>query len=159
MNQRRTGRMMSLHKDWRAFIGLLISHRVRFLIVGAHALAANGRPRYTGDLDILVNPTETNANKLEEVFRVFAGNSLADEAYQFAQENKMVTLGVPPLQLQVMSSVSGVTFSEAWADRLKVKFGKHNIGVMGRSTFMKNKRAAGRPKDLLDIALLEEGDE
>ena len=147
---------VKLNRDWAEFIELLISHRVRFLVVGAHALAAHGRPRYTGDLDVLVEPTKANAKRLERVFRAFAGDSLADEASRFSMPDKMVSIGAVPTRLDVMTSISGVLFAEAWKSRLPVRFGAQFIGVLGRAAFIKNKRAAGRPKDLLDIALLEE---
>lgn len=100
--------------DWSEFLALLVKHRVRFLVVGAHALAAHGRPRWTGDF------------------------------------------GVEPLRLDVLKSISGVNFPEAWRSRVRTEIAGHTVHVIGRRAYLKNKRSAGRPKDLADIALLEE---
>lgn len=123
---------MDLPRDWSEFFRLFNSHRVRYLVVGAHALAANGRPRATADL--------------------------ASEIEAFATLDRMATLGQPPLRIVVMTSITGVTFEEAWRTRKAGKMGRHRVSFLGKDALIRNKRAAGRPKDLLDIALLEEGE-
>ena len=150
---------MHLPSEWKEFIGLLCSHRVRFLIVGAHALAAHGRPRATGDLDFLVEPTRANARRLACALRAFGYDGLATQAVEFAHPDRMATMGVPPLRIDVMTSITGVTFKRAWAGRITAKFGEYEIGFLGREDFLANKQASGRPKDLADVALLLEGDD
>ncbi|HVU02048.1 MAG TPA: hypothetical protein VHE30_09860 [Polyangiaceae bacterium] len=147
---------MELPHEWREFIDLLLSHRVRFVVVGAHALAALGRPRATQDIDLLVEPTEANARRLCDALKAFGFTALAREQVAFTEPDRMATLGQPPLRIDVMTSISGVTFEEAWAGRVKTRVGGRTIGFLGRAEFVKNKRASGRTKDLLDIALLEE---
>jgi hypothetical protein len=148
---------MQLPSEWKELIGLLCSHRVRFLVVGAHALAANGRPRATGDLDFWVEPTRANAKRLGRAIREFGFEGLAAEAAEFAHPDRMATLGVPPLRIDVMTSITGVAFKRAWPNRITAKFGRHEIGFLGREDLLENKRASGRPKDLADVALLLEG--
>jgi len=150
---------MRLPPDWSEFIELLSTHGVRFLIVGAHALAAHGRPRATQDLDVFVEATEENARRLGGALRAFGFPALADACDQFAKTDRMATLGSPPLQIDIVNHITGVSFEEAWQGRMTARFGTHEIGFLGRREFLMNKRAAGRPKDLADIALLEEIDE
>lgn len=149
---------MELPPDWNAFIASLCSNGVRFLVVGAHALAAHGRPRATQDLDILVEPTEENAKRLGIALREFGFPALANEASAFAKRNRMATLGREPLRIDVMTSISGVSFRSAWQNRVIVRFGDHEVGVLGKVELARNKLASGRTKDLLDIALLRELD-
>lgn len=149
---------MDLPRDWSEFLRLLSSNRVRYLVVGAHALAANGRPRATADLDILVEPTLANARALTAALSAFGFRALAAEVEAFATPDRMATLGQPPLRIDVMTSISGVTFAEAWRTKMAGKMGRHRVYFLGREALVRNKRASGRAKDLLDIALLEEGD-
>ncbi len=147
---------MTLPPEWSEFIGLLCGARVRFLIVGAHALAVHGRPRATGDLDLFVDPTPENAARLAGALKAFGFAALARKTKEFATPDRMVTLGRPPLRIDVMTSISGVAFAEAWRGRRMVRFGTHRVGVLGRAQFERNKRASGRPQDLLDLQLLSE---
>jgi hypothetical protein len=142
--------------EWNEFIGLLCSHRVRFLVVGAHALAVWGQPRFTRDLDLWVEPTAANAKRLVKALSAFGYSALAVEEAAFASEDRLATLGVEPLRIDVMTSISGVSFAVAWKGRLTAKLGGVSIPVLGRAEFITNKRASGRPKDLLDLLLLEE---
>jgi hypothetical protein len=149
---------MDLPRDWSEFLRSLRRHRVRFLIVGAHALAANGRPRATADLDVLVEPTRRNARALTAALRDFGFAALGEEEDAFATPDRMATLGRPPLRIDVMTSITGVSFAEAWATRLRGTMGNERVSFLGKDALVRNKRASGRPKDLLDVALLEEGD-
>ena len=148
--------MGELPPDWNEFIGLLRSHRVRFLVVGAHALAAAGRPRATQDLDLLVEPTARNADRLGRALRAFGFRALAEEAARFAEVDVMATLGQPPLRIDLLTSISGVAFAEAWRGRRLVRIGRRMVPFLGERQLIKNKAAAGRAKDLADIALLDE---
>jgi hypothetical protein len=147
---------MKLPPEWSELIDLLLSHRVRFLIVGAHALAAHGRPRATQDLDIFVERTAANARKLGAALADFGFPALAKEWRRFMEADRMATLGREPLRIDIMTSISGVAFAPAWDRRLRAKHGRRLVGFLGRRDLIRNKRAAGRTKDLLDIALLEE---
>jgi hypothetical protein len=115
--------MAELPPDWNEFIGLLRLHRVRFVVVGAHAVAAAGRPRATQDLDVLVEPTAANAERLGRALRAFGFATLAADAARFAERDRMATLGRPPLQIDILTSISGVGFAEAWAGRKRVRLG------------------------------------
>jgi hypothetical protein len=147
---------MDLPQDWNEFFRLLSSNRVRFLVVGAHALAANGRPRATADLDIFVEPTRANAKALVTALSAFGFAAFAAEAEAFATPDRMATLGNPPLRIDIMTSITGVKFAEAWKTRLAGKMGDNDVFFLGREALMKNKLASGRAKDLADVAILAE---
>jgi len=149
---------MDLPQDWNEFFRLLSSNRVRFLVVGAHALAANGRPRATADLDIFVEPTRANAKALVAALSAFGFRALAAEVDAFSTPDRMATLGNPPLRIDLMTSITGVTFAEAWKTRLAGRMGKNDVFFLGREALMKNKLASGRAKDLADVAILAELD-
>jgi hypothetical protein len=147
---------MKLPREWRALIVSLLSHRVRFLIVGAHALAAHGRPRATQALDIFVEPTVANARRLGAALDDFGYPALAREWQRLAERDRMATLGRVPLRIDIMTSISGVGFGEAWKGRKRAKLGGRTIGFIGREELIRNKRSSGRTKDLLDLELLDE---
>jgi hypothetical protein len=148
--------MATLPPDWNEFIGLLIANKVRYLIVGAHALAANGRPRATQDLDVFVQRSKANVARLASALRAFGFIGLADECSRFEQPERMATLGKPPLRIDIMNHIDGVTFADAWRGRLIAQFGDHQVGFLGLEQLRANKLAAGRAKDLADIALMAE---
>lgn len=129
---------------------------MRYVVVGAHALAAAGRPRATQDLDILVEPSERNAERLGRALRAFGFHQLAAASSRFAELDRMATLGAPPLRIDIMTSITGVAFAQAWAGRRRARFGDVFVPFLGPRELQKNKRAAGRPKDLADLALLAE---
>jgi len=148
--------MATLPPDWNEFIGLLNAKRVRYLIVGAHALAANGRPRATQDLDIFVDRSTSNVARLASALRAFGFGDLADEADRFEQPERMATLGKAPLRIDIMNHIDGVQFKDAWKGRLTAKFGDHRVHFLGLTELRANKLAAGRAKDKADIALMDE---
>ncbi len=147
---------MKLHADFKEFLRLLISHRVRFVVVGAHALAAHGSPRYTGDLDVLVEPSAANARRLIAALDAFGFGSIGLELEDFTRANRVAQLGYPPVRIDVLTGISGVGFAEAWRGRRRARLAGLVVPFLGADAFIKNKRAAARPKDLADIALLEE---
>ncbi len=154
--KRRSPSTESLPADWSTFIDCLVSHGVRFLVVGGHALAAHGRPRFTEDLDVLVEPTRANARRLGAALIDFGFPSLAREQEAFASPDRMASLGVKPLRIDIMTSISGVSFRQAWGGRLTARLGGHDVGVLGEKALRANKLASGRPKDIADLALLDE---
>jgi Nucleotidyl transferase of unknown function (DUF2204) len=147
---------MHLPAEWREFISLLSAHGVRYVVVGAHALAAHGRPRATGDIDFWVEPSRDNAERLCAALGEFGFTGLAQQVDEFSTIERMATLGVPPLRIDVMTSVDGVQFAEAWAGRLTALVDGQEMQFLGLAELRTNKVASGRPKDLADVALIDE---
>lgn len=146
---------MALQRDWREFLSLLVSHRVRFVVVGAHALAAHGQPRFTGDLDVLVEPSLTNARRILKVLHAFGFGALQVSERDLGRPETVVRLGHPPVGIDILTSISGVSFTSAWKNRVHTRLGGVRVAVLSAKDFVRNKRAAGRPRDLLDVALLQ----
>jgi hypothetical protein len=137
----------------------LIAHGVEFVIVGAYALAFHGAPRFTGDLDVFVRPTLENASRLLEAVRAFGFPVAELRPDHVVDARRILQMGVEPVQIHVMSAISGVSWEEAWQDRIVGPCGRHRVAFLGRETFLRNKRAVARPKDLADIDALTSGEE
>ncbi len=150
--------MELLPVDFSDVLGCFLEDSVEFLVVGAFALAAHGVSRATGDLDIWVNPTEPNSHRVYRALGRF-GAPLAAHAVgvtDFARPGTVYQMGLPPLRIDVLTAPSGVEFPEAWRDRLSVSLGGQAVPVLGLGHLVRNKAAAGRAKDLADLALLRE---
>ena len=150
---------MEVAPDFDEFIACLTAHGVEFVIVDAYALAYHGAPRFTGDLDLMVRPTVANAARLLKALAAFGfpATGLTPEAV--ADKRRMIEMGVPPVQIHVMSAISGVEWADVWHDHVDGAFGSRTAPYIGRETLIRNKRAAGRPKDLSDVDALEHGEE
>jgi hypothetical protein len=142
--------------DFRDLLAALLTHQVRFLIVGAHALAAHGVPRATGDLDVWVEPTGANAARIWKALAEFGAplDSLGIAESDFSRPDIVVQLGLPPLRIDLLTGVSGLEFSEAWDDRLEETVDAVRLPFLGRRSLIRNKRASGRPRDLADLDAL-----
>jgi hypothetical protein len=142
--------------DFRDLLAALVQRDVRFLVVGAHALAAHGVPRVTGDLDVWVEPTAANAACVWRALVEFGAplDSLGIHESDFVQPEQVFQLGLPPYRIDIMTSISGVGFAEAWEGRLAGTLFDVPVSFIGREAFVVNKRASGRPKDLEDIRSL-----
>jgi hypothetical protein len=146
--------MTTIHRDWKEFLGALLSENTKFLLIGAHALAFHVEARLTEDLDVFVEPSRENAERVARALDRFGFGGLAS-VEDLATADKVFMLGVKPWRIDVLTGIDGVTFEEAWASRVKVDFHGIELFVIGRDALLKNKRAAGRKKDLVDVALLE----
>jgi hypothetical protein len=140
-----------MNPDFLDLLRAFVAADVRFLIVGAYALALHGRPRATGDLDVWVDATPENAQRVVRALDEF-GAPLADiSEADFATLGVVYQIGVPPGRIDILTDLTGITFSEAWLDRVHRPFGEVEVDFIGRVSFLRNKRATGRPKDLGDI--------
>ena len=129
---------------------------VRFLVVGAHALAAHGVPRATGDLDVWVQATPENARAVWRALAEFGAplEALGVQVEDFAAPGKVVQLGAPPRRVDLLTAIDGVDFASAWPARIDRVIEGVSFPFLGREDLLRNKRAAARPKDLLDVELL-----
>jgi hypothetical protein len=146
-----------LNDDFRDLLACLRDAGVDFVIVGAHALAAHGLPRATGDLDVLVRPEPANAKRVFSALAEFGAPLAAHGVTEadFSTLGVVYQIGLPPRRIDILTEISGVTFDDAWASRIQVPVLGAPLAFLGRDALIANKRAAGRPKDLADVAALE----
>jgi hypothetical protein len=147
---------MGLSKDWREFLELLNSRGVDYVIVGAHSLAFHGRPRHTGDLDILVRATPENAAKLVGLLNQFGFADSGFKESDFTEPEQTIQLGRAPNRIDLLTSISGVTTDDAFATKISAMLDGIPVFILGKDALIRNKRAVGRPQDLADLDALAE---
>jgi predicted nucleotidyltransferase len=147
--------MRPLSSDLREFIHLLNTKSVKYVIVGAWALAFHGRPRYTGDIDIFVAREHDNADRLMEVIEAFGFGQSGIQRNDFLEVDHVIQLGREPNRIDILTGITGVTFDEAWESREQGSICDVAVFVISRDLLIKNKRAANRDKDQADVKLLE----
>lgn len=141
-----------INEDFRDVLKAFAEGEVEFLVVGAFALGFHGAPRASGDIDLLVRPDETNARRVFDALTKFGAPLAAHgvAATDFAVKGSVYQVGLPPRRIDVLTEISGVSFDEAWQSRVPAEVDGRVVNVIGREAFLKNKLAAGRPKDLAD---------
>ena len=145
-----------MNQDFLDLLRAFADSNVRFLMVGAYALAVHGRPRATGDLDVWVEPTDDNAARVMRALAQFGAPIEKVSAADFSRPGIVFQMGLPPVRIDVLTELSGLTFQEAWPGRVQASFGPLTVDVIGREDFIRNKRATGRTKDAGDIESLGE---
>jgi hypothetical protein len=144
-----------MNPDFIDLLRAFVAAEVRFLIVGAYALALHGRPRATGDLDVWVEATSDNAPRVMRALAEFGAPLAGLSEMDFLRPGITYQIGVPPARIDILTDLTGITFAEAWVDRLRRPFGDLEVDFIGRASFIRNKRATGRAKDLGDIEGME----
>jgi hypothetical protein len=145
---------IELSHDWSEFLSALISRRVQFVLVGGHAVAGHAEPRLTEDLDVFVARTLANARRLRQALVDFGFGNVVPTVGELSRPHKVFMLGSKPWRIDILTSIDGVSFAQAWKSRVEAEFIAAPLYVIGRAMLIKNKRAAGRAKDLADVALL-----
>ncbi len=148
-----------MSQDFRDVLRELVRADARFLVVGAHALSAHGVPRATVDLDVWIDATPANASRVWSALAAFGAplESLQIRESDLTRPDMIAQFGLPPWRIDILTGISGVTFEEAWNERIEGLFEGVRVPYIGRAAFIRNKRASGRMKDLADIESL--GDE
>ena len=145
-----------LNPDYRDMLSAFADAEVEYMLVGAYALAAHGHPRATGDMDLWVRQSLENAERVLQALSVF-GAPLSDvEAEDFQTPDTVFQIGVSPRRIDILTTISGVDFREAWPERMEIELEGVTIPVLGREHLIQNKRALGRPQDQADIDRLVE---
>ncbi len=147
---------MELDKDFNECVELFIAHDVQFLIIGGYALAAHGFPRATGDLDAWVWASDTNAAKIITALDAFGFANVGISVSDFLREDSVVQLGYPPYRIDILTSIDGLEFAEAWASRVMVRINNMDVPFISRDDLITNKTAVGRPQDIADVQRLTE---
>jgi hypothetical protein len=143
-------------EDFRDLLAEFGRADVRFLVVGAHALAAHGVPRATVDLDVWIDSSPENAARVWAALAAFGAplEALAITPADLTRPYTVAQFGLPPWRIDILTGISGVTFDEAWPDRIEAYFDDVLVPFIGQAAFIRNKRASGRLKDLADIEAL-----
>ena len=147
---------MTVQQDFRDLLASLNEHDVEYLIVGAFALAYHGVPRFTGDLDIYVRPTVGNADRVVQALGAFGFRFDELSAADFTNEDLVVQIGRPPVRVDLMTAITGVTWTDARMHAVSASYGDVSVRFLGREQLVANKRATGRKKDLADLEALGE---
>jgi predicted nucleotidyltransferase len=147
--------MPTLHNDFADFLRLLNERNVRYLVVGGYAVAYHGYPRYTGDLDVFVEASPENAAKLVEVYGEFGFDRTALKPAMFIVPDNVVRIGHEPVRLEVLTSITGVEFADAYVRRIEVEVNGLAVPFISLVDLIKNKLATGRGKDRVDAETLQ----
>jgi hypothetical protein len=144
-----------MNQDFRDLLAAFNARQVEYLVVGGHALAAHGLVRATKDLDVWVRPTPSNAPRVIAALAGF-GAPLHDlSETDLVSAGTIFQIGVPPIRIDIITTIDGVTFDEAWPSRIEGSFGDQTVPVLSWADLIRNKRASARPQDLLDVRWLE----
>jgi hypothetical protein len=154
---------MRIEKDFKEFLASLVSEKAKFLIVGGFAYAIYAEPRYTKDLDLFIERSDKNADKVLAAVRDFLGDSLGLKKSDLLTPKTFIQLGFPPLRIDLTTHCDGIVFKDAWANRVAGKYGDVDVFFLSLDDLIKNKTATGRDQDLVDVKYLkkvkEQGDD
>ena len=146
---------MILDQNFEDFVGLLNKHQVEYLIVGGYALAFHGKPRHTGDLDIWIALSDSNAQKMAIVINEFGMSSLGLTKADFLEAGGITQIGYPPLRIDILNEIDGIVFNDAYKNKLVVDIDGLMINYIGLDDLIKNKIASGRLQDKTDLKTLK----
>ena len=145
-----------MNQDFVDLLRAFTEADVRFLVVGAYALALHSKPRATGDLDLWVEPTIENGARVMRALGQFGAPLQGVKDADFATSGTIFQIGIAPRRIDILTALTGLTFHEAWADRVPHKIGPCDVFFLGRRSLIRNKELLGRPKDLADLESLAE---
>ncbi len=146
---------IELNENFKEFIELLNEKKVKYLVIGGFAVGLYGYPRYTGDFDVWVEPNLENGKKVIRVLKDFGFGSLKVSENDFLSDDLILQFGYPPLRIDVLTGISGVSFSQCYKRRKRTKLGGSWISLIHLSDLKINKKNTGRPEDLFDVKKLE----
>ncbi len=146
--------MIPLPRDFQDFLRLLNANAIRYLVIGGYAVAYHGHVRYTGDLDIFVELSIDNAERIVRALREFGFDLPKLKPELFLRKGKIVRMGHEPMRLEILNEIDGVSFGECYRQRCMARLGDLKINFIDLPQLLKNKRASRRPQDLADIAAL-----
>ena len=145
---------MKTEKDFEELLKLFNKNKVKYCIVGAYAVAFYAEPRYTKDMDILVEPDKDNAHRIVKSLAEFGFKSLGLEENDFIQKGKIIQLGYEPVRVDLITSIGGCDFNKVWKNRAVGAYGKQKVFFIGFEELIKNKKKSGRKQDSVDISIL-----
>jgi len=146
---------MKTEKDYEEFLELLNSHKVRYCIIDSYALSFHARPRYTKDIDILIEASPQNAEKILTVLDKFGFGSLNLHIEDFLEEGSIIQLGYEPVRIDIITSLKGLNFSDIWENRVQGPYGNQMVNFIDRQNLIKSKKISNRTQDKADLELLQ----
>ena len=148
---------MYLSSDLREFLELLNARGVDYLVVGAYSLAFHSRPRYTGDLDVLIRPSNSNTELLIKSLKEFGFGEFEFSSSDFVEGDQVIQLGRAPNRIDLLTNLTGVSNDDAFAGKIAAEIDGIPVFILSKQHLIQNKRAVGRPQDLADLSELEHG--
>ncbi|MDP2599758.1 MAG: hypothetical protein Q8P84_03355 [Deltaproteobacteria bacterium] len=145
---------MHLNQDFEDLIRHLNAAKVKYLVVGAYAVIIHSFPRYTKDIDFLVQPESENAQKVYDALKSFGAPIQELSLKDLCDPDMVYQMGVEPNRADIIMSVKGASFEELWKNKKEFQYGNEKIFVVGLEDLIKIKKMAGRPKDLQDAEIL-----
>lgn len=145
---------MKTEKDYEEFLRLLNKHKARYCIIGAFALAFHSRPRYTKDIDILIEASRDNAKRVLKALDEFGFGSLDLTDEDLIEEGNIIQLGYEPVRIDILTSIKGIDFSDVWRKRVSGPYGQLTVYYIDRQNLIKLKEISGRIQDKADLELL-----
>jgi hypothetical protein len=146
--------MEKVEKDYEELLRLFNKYKVKYCVVGAFAIAFYSIPRYTKDMDILVEPSTQNGEKIVNALKKFGFGTLKLSAIDFAQKGNIIQLGYEPVRIDLLTSIDGCTFENVLKNKTKGRYGNEKVYFIGARELIKNKRASKRKQDEADIEVL-----
>ncbi len=147
--------MQNSYPDFEEFLKLLNKNEVRYLVVGGYAFAVHAFPRFTNDLDIWIDADEQNGERVLKTLKEFGFQELEVAIEDLTTPDKIIQIGYPPLRIDILTSIDGVEFGEAWDQKISGEYGEQAMQLINRDHLIQNKKASGREKDQRDLKDLE----
>jgi len=142
-------------KDFKEFLQLLIKNKVEYLVVDGYAVGYHGYPRFTGDLDIWLNPDLKNSKKILKCIDEFGFSSLGVTENDFTKIGNVIQLGYPPLRIDILNDIDGVVFGDCFINKVNVEIEGILVNFISYNDLILNKKATGRHRDLDDLENLQ----
>ncbi|MFQ6070980.1 MAG: DUF6036 family nucleotidyltransferase [Candidatus Aminicenantales bacterium] len=146
---------MKVEKDFRDFIALLNRHEAHYLIIGGFAYSFYAEPRFTKDIDILIEQSMENAKKILKALKDFGFTNIGLTEKDFLESGQVIQLGVSPIRIDILTSIKGMDFPSFWENRVVGRYGDMDVFFISKQDLIKCKQASGRKQDLADIEKLE----
>ena len=147
--------MIEFPRDFKEFLQLLNSKKIEYLVIGGYAVGYHGYPRATGDMDIWIAINDQNATKMVDALKEFGFDPPELKKEIFLKEQKVIRMGVPPMRLEILTSIDGVNFKNCFNSRIVADFGDFKVNFISKDDLLINKRASGRPQDIVDFEKLK----
>ena len=145
---------MKTEKDYEELLRLFSRNKVRYCIVGAYAVAFYAKPRYTKDMDVLIEPNIVNAKRIIKSLNSFGFKKLHLSEKDFCQKGKIIQLGYEPVRIDLITSITGCSFDKVWKNKTTSTYGKEKVFFIGLSELIRNKRVSKRKIDQADLDIL-----